>query len=148
RSHGGTMATAISIILLFTAGAAALAAASSSTLRSRLRLFISENFFNYKYDYRIEWGRFIASLSARDDDNMPLRVLRTLAELMDCPGGLLLLRRNGEPVLRPAASWSIKEEAGPLVLDADALAELERGAIAYVKLGDVAPHKLGRLWAT
>ncbi|MBW8707684.1 MAG: hypothetical protein JF627_00170, partial [Alphaproteobacteria bacterium] len=116
RSYGGSIGTVLAVVLLFSAAAAVLTAAASTTLRSRLRLFINENFFNYKYDYRVEWSNFISSLSARDEDNLPLRVLRTLGDLLDCPGGLLLIRRDNENQLVPLAHWSIDSEATPLTL--------------------------------
>jgi putative PEP-CTERM system histidine kinase len=134
RNYGGSIGTVFSVVLLFSAAAAVLTAAASTTLRSRLRLFISENFFNYKYDYRVEWSNFISSLSAREEDNMPLRVLRTLAELLDCPGGLLLIRRDKETELKPLAHWSIAGEATPVTLSAEAVERLENDGLSYLEM--------------
>ena len=34
-------------------------------MRSRLRVLVGKHFFNYRYDYREEWLRFTAMLSAK-----------------------------------------------------------------------------------
>jgi putative PEP-CTERM system histidine kinase len=142
RSYGGSIGTVLAVVLLFSAAAAVLTAAASTTLRSRLRLFINENFFNYKYDYRVEWSNFIASLSARDEDNLPLRVLRTLGDLLDSPGGLLLIRRNSEDKLVPLAHWSIDREATPMTLTDAVVEQLENDGLSYV---DIAAGRDGAL---
>ena len=41
---------------------------ASASLRRRLRVFLSKHFYRNKYDYRIEWLRFIETLSARDPE--------------------------------------------------------------------------------
>ena len=87
RTYGGDEATALSIILGFSIAIAVAIALSSTSIRSRLRTFLNENFFNYKYDYRLEWQKFIQALSACEGDDIPLCVLRTLAEVLDSPGG-------------------------------------------------------------
>jgi len=144
RSYGGSVGTVLAVVLLFSGAVALLTAAVSTTMRSRLRQFISENFFNYKYDYRVEWARFIASLSALHEDNMPLRVLRTLADLLDCPGGLLLGCRDGERKLFSQAQWSVQTDFLPLPLPEETLAELENESLSYILLGAQSPHPVGQ----
>ena len=41
---------------------------ASAALRRHARVFISKHFYRNKYDYRVEWLRFIDTLSASDED--------------------------------------------------------------------------------
>jgi putative PEP-CTERM system histidine kinase len=114
RNFGGTPMVVLAIVLGFTAVIGLIIAASSHSVRSRLRLFISENFYNYKYDYRLEWQKFIHTLSLDQDTTGPERVLRTLTNLLDSPGGILWVRREGWRQFLPLAHWSLAERFGPI----------------------------------
>lgn len=133
RNFGGTVATVLALVLMFSACAALLVAASSAGLRSRFGRFINENFFNYKYDYRVEWGKFIASLSAREDDGVSLKVLRTLADLLDCPGGLLLVWREDWSRFMPGAQWAVDAAPAPLAVDDPLLAPFGDRAASFLE---------------
>jgi len=110
RDYGGTWGAVAQTIFLFGAGLILLILLFSSPLRARLRVFINKHFFHYKYDYREEWLRFIKTLSS-SDQNIPLpdRVIRAMAQMMDCPGGILWVRRDGEEdgIFKPEALWNI-----------------------------------------
>ena len=82
---------------------------SSGTVRSRLRVFVSKNFFSYRYDYRQEWLRFTAIL-ADDTDNRRVedRAVEALANLVESPGGCLWLSTE-DGTLRPAGRWNFVE---------------------------------------
>ena len=72
---------------------------SSGTLRSRLRVFISKNFFSYRYDYRQEWLRFTRLLSSRDPGvSSAQRSIQALADLVESPGGAIWLQSDGQRV--------------------------------------------------
>ena len=83
-------------------------------MRSYLRNLINKNFFNYKYDYRDEWTKFIPALSAVEENGTPLKVLRTFADLMDSPGGALWIWKDSFRQFVPMAKWSIKDESEAL----------------------------------
>jgi putative PEP-CTERM system histidine kinase len=110
RNYGGDGATVLSIVLGFSGAIAVGIAVTSTAVRSRLRAFLNENFFSYKYDYRLEWQKFIRALSSWEDDNIPLRVLRTFAELLDSPGGALWVFRESWSQFLPVAHWSLPAE--------------------------------------
>lgn len=118
RDYGGTWGVVAQTIFLFGAGLILLVLLFSGPLRARLRVFINKHFFHYKYDYREEWLRFIRTLSSSDQDvPLPERVIRAIAQMMDCPSGALWVRReNGW--YEPEAQWnmtlsiSISEPAG------------------------------------
>jgi len=116
------------------AGAALLLAAAltSASMRSRLRNLVVDHFFSARYDYRREWLRCVALLSAPDDDAPPeRRAIRTMADPVDSPAGLLLLRDPAAPTLRWAGSWNLP--AVPLALPAHhPLADLLGGGTEQV----------------
>src|SRR4030065_360006 len=108
RDHRGTLGIVAQTILLFGSGLLLLILLFSGPLRARLRVFINKHFFHYKYDYREEWLRFIRTLSS-SDQNIPLpeRVIRAIAQMIDCPGGVLWVRRdNGS--FEPEAHWNME----------------------------------------
>ncbi len=125
RTYGGDTGTALAIIFVFAAFVGVLVVAASGGLRSRLRLFINENFFTYKYDYRTEWTKFIRALSATEETGTPLKVLRTFAELMDSPGGALWLWKDNFRQFLPMAKFSARAELGPVAPDDPILAAFE-----------------------
>jgi len=113
RSFGGTPAVVLAIVFGFTAVVGITVALSSHSARSRLRVFINENFYSYKYDYRLEWKKFINTLAGDENTTGPERVLRTLTNLLDSPGGILWVRREGWRQFVPLAHWSLTEKYGP-----------------------------------
>ena len=64
RYTGGEWGRALSVALVFVALVALTLLIASGSMRARLRVYISKNFFSYRYDYREEWLRFTQLLSA------------------------------------------------------------------------------------
>lgn len=114
KRFGGTSSTVIAIVVGFAALIGFVVAVSSQSLRSRLKMFINENFYSYKYDYRLEWTKFIQTLSYDQDSTAPERVLKTLTNLLDSPGGILWVRRESWHQFLPLAHWSLPERFGPI----------------------------------
>ncbi len=59
--------------------------------RAMLRLLIAKHFFAYRYDYRVEWLRFIKTVSGIEADKgrLPERVVEAVCTVIDSPGGAL-----------------------------------------------------------
>jgi putative PEP-CTERM system histidine kinase len=92
REHGGSWGNALQVVFLCGAvGILAVLLLSESPLR-RLRVFIATHFYRNKYDYRIEWLRFVQTLSAADEPDLHRTAVRAVAQIFDSPGGLLMLR--------------------------------------------------------
>lgn len=108
RDYGGTWGVVAQTIFLFGAILLLLILLFSGPLRARLRVYINKHFFHYKYDYREEWLRFIRTLSSSDQNaSLPERVIRAMAQMIDCPGGVLWVRRdNGW--FEPEARWNME----------------------------------------
>ncbi len=146
RNYGGSTGTVLSVLVLFGTLVAFAVVFTSGKLRSILRTFINENFFSYKYDYRVEWQKFIQSLSAWDDGDIAMRALRTLSELMDSPGGALWSYRDRWSQFMPAAQWSFPTELAPFGTDDIALKAFEDESIAYLDLSSADATEAARSW--
>ena len=105
RLYGGTWGKAAQIIFLFMAIALLIALLFSGNLRSKLKVFLSKHFFNYKYDYRDEWLRIIHTLSnGEPGPQIRERVIKAIADLVDSVGGVLwMLDETGNFVA--VSSW-------------------------------------------
>jgi putative PEP-CTERM system histidine kinase len=111
RQSGTEWARAAQVSLLAGAVMALLVALTSGSARSRLSRLVVDHFFTARYDYRREWLRCIAALSAPDAEApAPVRAIRAVADAADSPGGVLMLRESGEAGLRWAGSWNMPEE--------------------------------------
>ena len=137
RSYGGGTGVALAIILAFAVLVGLLGIATSSTLRSRLRNLINENFYKYKYDYRAEWTKFIIALSAVEESGTSLKVLRTFADLMDSPGGALWLWKDSFRQFVPTAKWSVRANLKPIVRDDAILTQFENDACTLIDLTNI-----------
>jgi putative PEP-CTERM system histidine kinase len=105
RERGGSWGNALQVIFL--CGAAAILARLlllESPLR-RLRVFISTHFYRNKYDYRITWLRFIDTLSSSADDDVRRTVVRAVAQVFACPGGILFVHDEQSRQFVPVAAW-------------------------------------------
>ncbi|MCJ7453254.1 MAG: PEP-CTERM system histidine kinase PrsK [Steroidobacteraceae bacterium] len=106
RIYGGTWGRAAQLVFFAGAGVVLFALIASGNLRRRLRVFLNKHFYRNKYDYRIEWLRFIQTLSAPEEgvetrDN----ALRAIAQIIGSPGGIAFLRTEDGEEFRPQATW-------------------------------------------
>jgi putative PEP-CTERM system histidine kinase len=95
RYFGGKWGTVLEVTFLFGAAMLLCILLFSGQLRARLRVFLSKNFFSYRYDYREEWLRFTRTLS-EGEPGMQLRErsIQGIAELVDSPAGALWLAQD------------------------------------------------------
>jgi putative PEP-CTERM system histidine kinase len=152
RHLGADWGRAVQISLLAAAALALLVAASSQSVRSRLRRQIVDNFFTARHDYRREWLRTVATLSAADAEAPgTLRAIRAIADPVDSPAGVLLLREEAEGAPRFAWAHSWNCPHAPLAIGAEhPLLPLLRDGTWIAELGETAPADLtrtyGALW--
>lgn len=109
--------------IVFLAGAVVVLASlvTSAPLRRHTRVFISKHFYRNKYDYRVEWLRFISTLSSTDEDDVGRTSVRAMAQVFTSPGGVLFLRDDTGRKFVPYAAWpmSIDSLSLPPNLSAD-----------------------------
>lgn len=95
----GTTVLALGFVILISSGSA----------RSRLRNFISQNFFSYRYDYRQEWLRFIATIGAGGGlANIRVRAIKAVGDIVDSPAGAIWVLDDSSGKLVPGGMWNIR----------------------------------------
>ncbi|AUW58271.1 PEP-CTERM system histidine kinase PrsK [Sphingobium sp. SCG-1] len=87
----GPQAHLIETGILFAALVTSLVLLPAHRVRARVHVLISKHFFQHRYDYRVEWTRFIDTIGA---SGAPLheRVVKAVADITESSSGLLLLR--------------------------------------------------------
>jgi putative PEP-CTERM system histidine kinase len=85
--------------------------ATSSNLRRRAQVFVSKHFFRAKYDYRVEWLRFIRTLSSTEDEDARRTAVRALTQIFASPAGVLFLPDDSGARFMPVSAWPIRLEA-------------------------------------
>ncbi len=90
---GGSWSALLQIVFLFATLVLLAVLAVSGKVRSWTRVQINKHFFAYKYDYRAEWLRFIATIADNQssDATLQTRVIQAICDLVDSPGGALWL---------------------------------------------------------
>jgi len=106
KTLGGEWGDALQVLFFSIALVFLVTLLVSRRVRSRLMVFISQNFFDYKYDYREEWlkmTREMADLS--ESPPLPERVIRTLTSLVESNAGALWIREDrGDFILKTAVN--------------------------------------------
>ena len=112
RYFGGSWGVVLQVILFFAAVLMLLVILFSGTARARLRVFLSKNFFTYRYDYREEWLRFTRTLSeGKPGIQLRERSIQAIAELVDSPAGALwLVAESG--TYEHVAHWNMQWAQG------------------------------------
>ncbi|MEY2116011.1 MULTISPECIES: XrtA/PEP-CTERM system histidine kinase PrsK [Rhodanobacter] len=110
RLYGGDWGRVAEITLVCFALLLVLLIAFSGQARSRLRVFLHKNFFSFRHDYREEWLRLTATLSAGDTE-LPQRAVHAIAQIMDSPAGTLFMRDDADDFV-PEARWNMPTPAG------------------------------------
>ena len=106
REFGGEWGTALQVTFLFAAIILLLLVSYSGVVRAWLKININKHFFNYKYDYRTEWLKFIATISSQDSGRaLPERVVEGVAALVESPGGAIW-SHQGQNGYRLIADWN------------------------------------------
>ncbi len=115
ESWGGVVQT----IFLFAAALVLVSLLFSGQVRAYFKVFLSKHFYSYKYDYRVEWLRLINDLEiARlQGENIGEQGVRTLANIVDSPGGMLWLANKGGGGYIPVNGWNPNHESHVLSRD-------------------------------
>jgi putative PEP-CTERM system histidine kinase len=107
RKFEGDWGLVLQLAMLFGSIVVLATVLSSGSLRRRLKFLISRNFFTHRYDYRIEWLKFIEFISdANQAEELQVRIIRALAEFVDSPAGVLWSLSRGIGY-HPTAAWQL-----------------------------------------
>lgn len=115
RVYGGEWGAVAQTAFLLGSGLLLAVLLFSAQLRAWLKVIISKQFFDYKYDYRDEWLRFIRTLfSGEPDIHLRERAIQAIAQIVDSPGGLLWWRDDHGRHYDLVARWNM-DNAAPRV---------------------------------
>ena len=110
RLYGGVWGRVAQLVFVAGAAAVLFAVMASGKLRRRLRVFLNQHFYRNKYDYRLEWLRFVQTLSVPlEDVDARENALRAMSQAIISPRGVLYLRTEDGEAYRPEASWPADE---------------------------------------
>jgi putative PEP-CTERM system histidine kinase len=105
RGFGGDWGLVLQLAMFFGSIVVLATVLSSGSIRRRLKFLISRNFFTHRYDYRVEWLKFIELVSQpRNTEELSVRIIRALAEFVDSRAGALWSLSQGVGY-SPTASW-------------------------------------------
>jgi len=110
RLHGGDWGEPLRLLFFAGAGIVLALLLLSPMMWRRWRVFVAKHFYRNKYDYRVEWLRFIDTLSTTGSGDARVTSIRAIAQIFESPGGVLFLREEGGERFDVSATWF---EAGP-----------------------------------
>lgn len=93
RYLGGSWGGVLQITFLCAAGLILVVLLFSGRIRASARVWLSKNFFSYKYDYRLEWLQFTGTLASGKND-IPGNITQAVANLVKSPAGILWSRTD------------------------------------------------------
>ena len=77
----------------------------SPSIRGKTRVFFTKSLLQYKYDYRHEWLRFIATLSQSGPD-VAESAVRAVAQIVNSPSGIVWIQRQLGDDFIPIGTWN------------------------------------------
>ena len=103
----GNWSSALTAVLLAGMMIAAAVFVLSEWARGWVKVKLAKHLFEHRYDYRAEWLRFTDTLGRAGPLAPPLseRIIKAFADIVDAPGGVLLVSDGGQKLSR-AAEWN------------------------------------------
>ncbi|MFL6721591.1 MAG: XrtA/PEP-CTERM system histidine kinase PrsK [Sphingomonas sp.] len=108
RGTGVDWTSALMVGTLAVMTVAAMVLIPSARARGWAKVKLAKHLFEHRYDYRTEWLRFTQTLGRAGPEAPPLseRIVKAFADVVDAPGGLLLVSDGGRGLaVATAASW-------------------------------------------
>jgi hypothetical protein len=107
RGTGFDWSRLIVVAMLTAMTVAAMVLLPSSRARAWAKVKLAKHLFEHRYDYRTEWLRFADTLGRTGSDVAPLgeRIVKAFADILDSPGGLLLVADEAGEISQ-AAAWN------------------------------------------
>jgi putative PEP-CTERM system histidine kinase len=114
--------------ILFFAGAIVVLGIviASGVLRREAAVFISKHFYRNKYDYRVEWLRFIKTLSSGSEEDIRRTSVHAVTQIFDSPGGILFVLDLPARQFVPVAAWPVALDSVEGIAPLDINGELVR----------------------
>jgi putative PEP-CTERM system histidine kinase len=129
RGTGVDWSSALMVGALAVMTVAAMVLIPSARARGWMKVKLAKHLFEHRYDYRTEWLRFTETLGRAGPDAPPLseRIVKAFADIVDAPGGLLLVSDGGRGIAVATAVYWPGRSPGPEAFEdsADFWTELE-----------------------
>jgi putative PEP-CTERM system histidine kinase len=140
RGSGVDWSAALLVALLALMTVGAMVLLPSARARGWVKVKIAKHLFEHRYDYRTEWLRFTETLGRDGADAPPLgeRIVKAFADVVDAPGGLLLVGDGTSLAVAANWNWPGETPSAECMADAGALwsAMEESGRIAEFESRD------------
>ena len=107
RGTGFDWSRPILVAMLAAMTVAAMVLLPSHRARGWAKVKLAKHLFEHRYDYRTEWLRFADTIGRSGSDVAPLgeRLVKAFADILDSPGGLLLVA-DDQGQIEQAAVWN------------------------------------------
>lgn len=105
RDLGGSWGSVGQILFFVGAAIVLIFLMASADLRRQLAVFINKHFYSNKYDYRLEWLRFIQTLSSTAEGDTRRTAIRSVAQIFDSAGGVLFVHDERARRFVPVSAW-------------------------------------------
>jgi putative PEP-CTERM system histidine kinase len=119
RGTGVDWSSALMIGALAVMTVGAMVLLPSARARGWMKVKLAKHLFEHRYDYRTEWLRFTETLGRAAADAPPLseRIVKAFADIVEAPGGLLLVGDGGRGLAVAASVNWPGGNPGPDALD-------------------------------
>ena len=107
RGSGFDWSRPVLVTMLAAMTVAAMVLLPSQRARGWAKVKLAKHLFEHRYDYRTEWLRFADTIGRSGSDVAPLgeRLVKAFADILDSPGGLLLVA-DDHGQIEQAAVWN------------------------------------------
>jgi putative PEP-CTERM system histidine kinase len=110
------------------------------SLRAKIRVYSLKLFSRYKYDYRKEWLRFIATLSSAEADQVYSVAIKAVAEIVKSPGGIVWARPPEETHYLPVGAWESEIPVRASVRDTSSLVKFLESRQWIIDFNEMKEH--------
>ena len=120
--------SSMTAVLLATMMIATAVLVLSQWARGWVKVKLAKHLFEHRYDYRTEWLRFTETLGRVGRDAPPLgeRIIKAFADIVEAPGGLLLVSDGGSAIGVAAEwNWPAAQPSADQVQSSDFWADVE-----------------------
>ena len=144
RRFGGNWSGFLQTVFFFGTALLLIVPLSSGSFRAYFRILVEKSFFQYKYDYRTEWLRFIGTMSSSEPgEDRRRRVIQAVGDIVESPDGGIWLRRDGDN-FSLAASWNMTRwqlvESEAVIPTASSLVNFLKSKSWVINLEEFAAH--------
>ena len=117
---GGSWGEALRVLFIFTGLIALVLLITSPALRAKIMVFISKNFFDYKYDYREEWIKSTNALASNDSENtLYYKIITILGGLVGGTTGAIWCKDDEGTFTLRSQLGSIDGKLNPIDVNSD-----------------------------